>query len=117
MFLSQNRGLKEFVNSWNHHPLRTAGHKSPQQLFTAGCLILQHSQMASLDFFENVDEDYGVDYDGPVTAQYGIEVPQISLRFSDDDVENLRTHINPCALSDNFGIDIYERTLNFISTL
>ena len=46
-----NRALQEFTNSWNNHPLRTAGHKSPQQLFTAGSLLLQNSEIAALDFF------------------------------------------------------------------
>ena len=46
-----NHSLLEFVNSWNNHPIRTAAHKSPQQLFTAGCLLLQNSQISALDFF------------------------------------------------------------------
>ena len=60
-----NRSLQEFLNGWNHHPLRTASHKSPQQLFTAGAMLLQNSQIAALDFFHSVDESYGIDPDGP----------------------------------------------------
>ena len=76
-----NKALAEFVNSWNNHPLRTVGHKSPQQLFTAGALLLQNSQLSALDFFENVDADYGIDPYGPVPLreeENGVIVPDTS---------------------------------------
>ena len=62
-----NRACGEFVNSWNNHSIRTVGHKSPQQLFTAGAL-LQHSQLIALDLFDSVDSDDGTDPDGPILA-------------------------------------------------
>ena len=113
-----NRALEEFVNSWNHHSIRTAGHQSPHQLFTAGCLLLQHSQLAALDFFDVADEDYGLDHDGPLpTADdgVGIQVPNVSIQFSATDIDNLLRNIDPCGPSDTFGIEIYEQTLNYIS--
>ena len=45
--------------------LHTANHRSPEQLFTAGCLLLQNSQLPVLDFFDAVDDTYGTDPDGP----------------------------------------------------
>ena len=48
-----NQGLSEFLN---HHSIRSAHHKSPHQLFAAGGLLLQHSGLTALDFFDNVDE-------------------------------------------------------------
>ena len=47
-----NQALALFIGGWNYHPIRTAHHKSPQQLFTAGALLLQHSGLAALDFLE-----------------------------------------------------------------
>ena len=38
--------------------------KSPHQLFTAGLLLLHHAQLTAMDFFEEVDESYGLDNDG-----------------------------------------------------
>lgn len=61
-----NRSIKEFTNSWNNYPIHTAGHKSAQQLFTAGALLLQNSQIAALDIFHSVDEQYSIDRDGPI---------------------------------------------------
>ena len=75
-----NRCLREFTNGWNNHPIRTANHKSPQQLFTAGCLLLQNSQLPALDFFHAVDDAYGIDPDGPLSLSEGsVVVPQSTL--------------------------------------
>ena len=63
-----SRSLNEFRNSWNNHPMRTTSHKSPIQLFTAGLLLLQNSQLSAMDFFEDVEETYGIDPQGPVSV-------------------------------------------------
>jgi len=83
-----NRSLKEFISSWNNHPIRTACHKTPQQLFTAGILILQNSNIEALDFSAVVDENYGVDPDIVSTADdnLGVVVPESSVKFSDADM-------------------------------
>ena len=118
-----NKSIQEFVNSWNNHPLHTAGHKSPHQLFTAGALLLQNSQLSSLDFFHQVDSDYGIDPDGPLPVSdddrdvEGVSVPETSLRFSDSDMTIIKQTIDPSGYSDNYGIDLYEQTVSFISTL
>ncbi len=113
-----NRCLQQFVNSWNNHPIRTACHKSPQQLFTAGCLLLQNSQISALDFFHSVDNFYGVDPDGPIPlTDQGVSVPRTSIIFLDTDIQQLRRRVDPCGISGNYGINLYEETLAFISTL
>ena len=63
-----NKALNEFRNAWNHHRIRTAHKKSPHQLFTAGVLLLQHSQLTAMDFFEEVNDSYGVDDEGPESS-------------------------------------------------
>ena len=52
-----------FQEAWNHHGLRTMHNASPHQLYTAGALRLQRSNLQALDFFDNVDNTYGVDAD------------------------------------------------------
>lgn len=89
-------------------------------MFTAGALLLQNSQLDALDFFENVDADYGIDPDGPVPfggEENGVIVPDTSLRFSDGDLETLHHNIDPCSTSENYGMDLYEQTLQYITTL
>ena len=51
-----NNSLQQFQDGWNHHGIRTAGHRSPYQIFTAGALQLQRSGLVGLDFFMNVDD-------------------------------------------------------------
>ena len=110
-----NKSLKQFTQSWNNHPLRTACHKSPLQLFTAGVLLLQNLGLEAMDFFQTVDETYGIDTDGPIsTSEEGVEVPQSRLEFSESDLSYLRQVIDPNSPSDNHGIDLYEQTLQII---
>lgn len=114
------RSLNEFTNSWNNHSIHTANHKSPLQLFTAGLLLLQNSQLSALDFFDNVDESYGIDPEGPVSVasdNTGVYVPENTLRFSEQDIYMLKQMIHPCAASEYHGIDLYEKTLQYISNL
>ena len=115
-----NRALREFVNSWNNHPIRTANHRSPQQLFTAGALLLQNSGLAAMDFFLSVDEDYGVDPNGPNAVEDEddgcIAIPQTTLKFSESDASLLRQNVDPLAPSQNYGLELYEQTLNVILT-
>jgi len=56
-----NHVLVQFSEGWNHHGIRTADHHSPYQLFTAGVLQLQTSNLHGLDFFSNVDDTYGIE--------------------------------------------------------
>ncbi len=114
-----NKTLKEFTSSWNNHPIRTAQHKSPLQLFTAGAILLQNSNLQGLDFFQEVDDVYGIDLEGPVPTidREHVEVPQTTLRFSDGDIADLKRTVDPCATSDDHGMDLYEQTLQFISNL
>ena len=55
-----NRSLDEFVLGWNNNPIRSACHKTPQQLYTAGCLLLQTSNIYSLDSSDDVNNYYGL---------------------------------------------------------
>lgn len=116
-----NRSLCEFVHSWNHHPIRTAHHKTPHQLFTAGCLLLQNSGIGALDFTDSVDENYGIDPDGSntddVSNEDAVLVPERRITFADTDIRVLNQQVDPLGPSDNYGIDVYEQTVQFISTL
>ena len=76
-----NKTLQGFKEGWNNHGIRTAGHKSPNQLiFVQGVLRLQNSNsgLTALDFSEHIDDAYGMDDDdsGPRNAVEGAVVPQ-----------------------------------------
>lgn len=114
-----SRALSEFMSGWNHHPIRTAHNKSPHQLFTAGALLLQHSGLAALDFFDDVDDTYGIDVDAPVPAQreHDVVVPEVATTLSSEHVSQLTRTVDPLKDSNEFGIDIYEEVLQFISSV
>ena len=46
-----------------------------------------------------------------------VTIPGISLKFSDSNMLLLKQTIDPCTTSENYGLDLYEQTLSFISTL
>ena len=82
--------------------------------------MLQHSRLEALDYFENIDDTYGIDPDGPLSPEQeiqGVEVPESSLSFSDRDLATLGQLVDPCGPSDDYGIDIYEQVLHFIMNL
>ena len=55
-----NKSLSAFKEGWNNHGVRTEHGQSPNQLFVTGALQLRESGLIALDFFENIDESYGV---------------------------------------------------------
>ena len=69
-----NRSFEQFLNAWNHHQIRTAHQKSSHQLFTAGLLLLEHSGLTALDFFNEVDHSYGIDEEPEVSDEEGTGV-------------------------------------------
>ena len=74
-----NRSLEQFVEGWNHHPICTANHKSPYQLFAAG-LLLQLSGLTTFDMFSDVNDTYEVDDESPIPLDDNstIDVPESS---------------------------------------
>lgn len=114
-----NRAIVEFKNSWNYHSIRTARHKSPSQLFTADLLLLQHSQLTALHFFDDTDNMYRVDEDGlePDDTDGTVVVPHVNFQISQPELRQLAAIVNPLADSPNHGTDLYEQTLHYIQSL
>lgn len=93
--------LEIFRKGWNCHKLRTTG-KSPQQMYTCSRI----SQMVS---DAEVNSDYGIDEDGPVTTEFdAVDVPSIRVQLPAEVLNKLR-HIDPTQPSNDFGLDIYKR--------
>ena len=120
-----NRALNQFKLSWNSHGIRTERGKTPNQLFTEGALRLRNSGQIAVDFFDSTSELYGVDFeddsippdDDPEEAAGGIVVPTIQVDISDEQIEELKATIDPLSDSDDYGVDIYQRTLDFLNEL
>ena len=75
-------------------------------------------------FQEELDM-YGIDWDGPLpsetwgslTSDNDVDVPQTDVDFPLDQQLLLQENINPLGETENYGIDIYENTLNFVQNV
>ena len=113
-----NKAIEDFRNAWNHHGVRTERGMTPNQLFTMGMLQLKHSGLTAMDFFNIVDESYGVEEDGLVPEDdEGVEVPRNTLQLSEQQLSELQEAIDPLADSEDYGISIYTTTLRYLDNL
>ena len=81
-------------------------------LFSGGMLILQHSRLAALDFFDHVDSHYGIDEEASVPSDdTTIEIP---VEVTDANYTLLQNTVDPLGPSNEYGVDLYEQTLNLI---
>ena len=76
------------------------------QLFTAGILLLRHSRLTALDFFENFDNDtYRIDNDGPVPSEESdtVSIPAVSHCISSSNLQLLENEVSPLGTPTNIG--------------
>lgn len=101
-----NESLKRFQQGWNHHGIRTARHRSPEQLFVPGSLRLY---LVAVDFFHHVNEDYGVSNNDPVPSEepHQVLIPENRFSIESNEFSDLVEEVNPLSDSDNYGIELY----------
>ena len=110
-----NKSLTEFQEGWNHHSIRTAQNKSPHKLFVEGSLCLQRSGLIALDFFERVSDSYGMEEEGMVGQDHeGVRIPQNRFELTEEHFQGLQHEVIVTAQSDQYGINIYQHTLQYV---
>ena len=109
-----NQSLKKFKHGWNHHGVRTEHNLSPHQLFVRGALQLQRSGLNALDFFQDVDSMYGVDEDISEQSDYTVHIPASPFQLTNQQMTQLQNFVNPLQESDEFGVDLFRRTCQFL---
>lgn len=109
-----NVDLQRFKDGWDCHPIRTASNRTPNQLWLLGKIDYQPGNG---DF--DVDNSYGVDFDGPVTlpSGTGVEIPDIQEFLNEEEKNTLLREIDIYKNSDSFGVDIYVEVLAYVQTL
>ncbi len=115
-----NRALQIFSEGWNCHQIRTANHRSPQQLFLEGALRFHRSGLAAVDFFQDVEDLYGIDYEEiPISSDNdrSVIVPQPNIAMSDLVIQQLRERVNPMDTSSNYGIELYETAVEIVNSV
>ena len=68
--------------------------------------------MISLDFFDTVNDQYGID-EGHLTTNED----EVNVHLTSDQMQQIETTINPLASSDNYGIDLYIRTVDTVQRM
>lgn len=115
-----NHALKEFVNQFNDHPIRTEHNYTPRQLFCLGALSADCDQ-PEVDEAIDPGDHYGVDEEGPVPTLQAddavvVDPPTIELNAQQ---ETIVQHISSqIALVDdgNYGISHYLQTLQLLES-
>ena len=69
--------------------------------------------MAALDFFDTVNDQYGID-DGHLTANDDTElvILEVNVQLTSHQMQQPETTINPLATSDNYGIELHITTVD-----
>ena len=111
-----NTSLSQFIEGWNHHPMRTAGNRSPYVQWIEGVVRLRDSAYSGVNsvFTETDLQAYGIDPESPTPEEndYQVFVPEIDLGFSEQVFLELRAHIPDPSYDDgHFGTTIYTATV------
>lgn len=114
-----NTAISVFRDGWNNHGLRTMHNSSPRQLFVSGALQLYHSGLAALDFFNDVDDSYGIDEEEEISIPEepeGVVIPESTIRLAPEHLELLQQRINPLAVCDDHAVGMYESTVQLVES-
>ena len=115
------RALDQFKEGWNNHNIITEHNRTPYQLFVSGSLMLQRSGLVALDFFEMINENYGIDEAGfAVTdgaSSETVRVSRVEFELSEGNYSQLTASVDPLENSSNFGIDLYNQTLQYLNSV
>ena len=77
---------------------------------------MQRSGLVAIDFFHHVDADCGAEVGlGVEGNDREIIVPECQFSLQDEHYDLLQQHINPISSSDNFAIELYQETQQFVS--
>lgn len=112
-----NAQLLQFMNAWNHHPLRTEHGLSPLQLWQQGILLATPRWQQEVLHGFSVQTDYGVDEDGHFSNSFDLEsviVPRIDLQLTDQHRTQLCQLYPPLQPCDHGGADIYVHVRQYI---
>ncbi|KAJ7394816.1 hypothetical protein OS493_000650 [Desmophyllum pertusum] len=113
-----NRSLEELTNSWNNHPLRTMGNRSPRQLWYSGLTEVANSDYAAVHSILNDSEGYGIDGDGPLPdADDEVEVPESAINLNAAQHYHLQASINLLSNDGNHGVTLYLCVLRIVEGL
>lgn len=118
-----NQQISSFVEGWNRHRIRTAGNRTPLQLWVQGMLQRRFTgDRVIRELYEEAEENlenFGIDWNGPVSYDDDdfdrVCVPHEECPLLEEEYEELKTAINPLADSCCYGTDLYLQTVEFVA--
>ncbi|CAM4571446.1 unnamed protein product [Leuciscus chuanchicus] len=99
--------LDNFREGWDNHPIQTEQNLTPNQLWDVGQM---QNPIADPD---NAEEDISRQDNGHT----GVTVPILQSPLNPEQMEQLRSAIDPMGPSDSLGMDIYISTVQFVESL
>ena len=100
------QSLQSFQDSWNHHPLSSAGSSTPLQLWTAGLLLNAGSDHAAI--MELLKSPLVLQNDSPDEGDSGADSDRSD---SESVTQHELSHTDPLANSPCYGVDLYAQAL------
>jgi len=95
---------------------------TPNQLFTAGVLQLWKLKITAFDFFNSVDDNYGIDTDDSVANDHddegdaeGAPIPHSTVQLSEEQLRELQSSVNLQTDDGNHGMSHYQQIVQYIS--
>ena len=74
------------------------------------------SGLSAVDFFNSVDEFFGVEEDDLTVDDNSVAIPNILFHLTEEHQHDLEETVNPLAESSNYAIELYQQTVAFVST-
>lgn len=116
-----NVSIAQFINAWNHHPLRTERGLSPLQLWQRGIMSAPSEWQQEVLSGLSVASDYGAeDFIESFTSsfdQQSVTVPRIDLPLTPHQRSYLHQTFSPLANSDENGLDIFINVKQYLRRL
>lgn len=113
--------IQQFVDAWNHHPLRTEHGLSPLQLWHRGMLCASPQWQEEILSGFSVPHDYGAEEDGYLFSssfdQPSVVVPRINVNMTAEQFFHLQNMHSPHQNSDHGGIDIFMNVKQYVMNL
>ncbi|KAK1906471.1 Tryptophan synthase alpha chain, partial [Dissostichus eleginoides] len=104
--------LHTFTEGFNHHPLRTEGNMTPQQLWQLGLLQNSTDEAENVEDLQELDIDWeSALYCDESLQESGLVVPEFPTPINEQDMADLQAAVDPTDPSDSHGRDIYCRCL------
>ncbi|XDV25769.1 hypothetical protein PO909_029629, partial [Leuciscus waleckii] len=106
--------LDNFREGWDNHPIQTEQNLTPNQLWDVGQM---QNPIADPDNAEVPVIDWEEDISRQDNGHTGVTVPILQSPLNPEQMEQLRSAIDPMGPSDSLGMDIYISTVQFVESL